>query len=75
MYFYEGFHFAGMHLVWWIIWIALILWIFATPYEIPGERRKTESPLDHLKKRYAEGSITKEDYEERKTVLMKDNAR
>jgi len=72
MHFYNGFHYGGMHLIWWFIWMALIFWIFATPYKIPGEKRKPNSPLDILQKRFAGGSISKEEYEERKLILTKD---
>lgn len=74
MHFYEGYHYGGMHLIWWIIWVILIIWIFATPYQIPGEKRKPNSPLDILQKRFAGGSITKEEYEKRKAILLKDGA-
>ena len=74
MHLYEGYHFVGMHLLWWFIWIGFILWIFATPYEIPGERRRKGSPLDILQKRFAGGSMTKEEYEVKKDILMKDGA-
>jgi putative membrane protein len=60
--FYEGQHFWGMHLVWWVIWVIFILWIFATPWDIPGQRTKKETPLDLLKKRYAKGEISKDEY-------------
>lgn len=73
MHFYEGYHFGGMHLFWWLIWVAIFIWIFATPYEIPGAKRKN-SPLDILQKRFAGGSITKEEYEEKKAILEKDGA-
>jgi len=66
---YEGYHFWGMHLVWWFIWFLFIFWIFATPYDIPGRRMNKESPLDILKRRFAAGEITKEEYEERKKIL------
>ena len=62
-------HFFGMHFIWWIIWIILIIWIFATPYDIPFQRTKEESPLDILKKRFAKGEITKEEYEAAKKTL------
>jgi len=66
---YEGYHFWGMHLVWWFIWFLFIFWIFATPYDIPGRRMNRESPLDILKRRFASGEITKEEYEEQKKIL------
>jgi putative membrane protein len=52
----------GMHFIWWFLWIFILIWIFATPYEIPGQRSKKGSPLDILKKRYAAGQITKDEY-------------
>lgn len=66
---HNGHHYWGMHLVWWVFWVILILWIFATPYNIPGQRTKNDSPLDILKKRFAKGEITKEEFEEKKKFL------
>jgi hypothetical protein len=28
----------GMHLGWWFIWTLLLLWIFTSPYALPGQR-------------------------------------
>jgi putative membrane protein len=69
---YDGYQFWGMHFVWWIIWFGFILWIFALPYRIPGQRHKQDSPLDILQKRFASGLISKEEYEEAKAILEKD---
>ena len=66
---YSGNHFWGMHLAWWVFWMILLIWIFATPYDIPGQRKKKGSPLEILKKRYAAGEINEEEFEERKRVL------
>lgn len=74
MHFYEGYHFWGMHLVWWVLWIALLIWIFATPWPIPGDRRKTERPLDILQRKYAAGEFSTKEYEERKAILERDEA-
>ncbi len=71
MHFYDG-HFGGMHLVWWIIWIFLLLWIFFIPYDIPYRRNRKEDPLIILKRRFAKGEITKEEYEESKKILKSD---
>ena len=65
----NGYNFLGMHYIWWIIWLGFLFWIFFIPYSIPGERRKKDSPLDILKKRFASGEITKEQYEEHKKIL------
>jgi len=67
--FYDGYHFWGMHLIWWFIWLSLIFWIFATPYSIPGQRYRRDGPLDILRKRFAAGEITNDEYQERKRIL------
>ncbi|MFZ1371716.1 MAG: SHOCT domain-containing protein [Ferruginibacter sp.] len=61
--------FCGMHLFWWLIWGTLLVWIFATPYKIPGERLKKNTPLYILQKRFASGIINNEEYLEKKRIL------
>jgi putative membrane protein len=63
---YDGFNFVGMHLFWWTIWMFMLVWIFAMPYNIPEQRSKRETPLDILKRRFVLGEISKEEYQERK---------
>ncbi|RUA34441.1 MAG: SHOCT domain-containing protein [Bacteroidetes bacterium] len=70
MHWFEG-HYGGMHIIWWVIWVIFMIWIFATPWDIPGQRTKKETPLDLLKKRYAKGEISKEEYEDIKKTLQK----
>jgi putative membrane protein len=65
-----GYYFGGMHFIWWFVWIMLLIWIFAIPYNIPGQRAKNDSPLDILKRRLASGEITKEQYQEHKKILL-----
>ncbi len=65
----------GMNFIWWIIWMIIIFWIFATPYNIPGQRTKKDSPLDILQKRFASGQINNEEYQEKKKILENDLAR
>lgn len=67
--YYNNYQFWGMHLVWWFIWCIMLFWIFATPYTIPGQRARKDSPLDILKKRFASGEITKEEYQEKKKIV------
>ncbi len=69
---YNGYYFGGMHLVWWFIWLIFIFWIFFTPWNIPGDQRKRESPLEILQRRLASGEITKEQYLELKKQLDAD---
>ena len=61
--------YVGMNIIWWILWIFLLLWIFALPYNIPGQRMRKDSPLDILQKRFALGEITNEEYLEKKKIL------
>tara|TARA_R110000868_G_scaffold308922_1_gene570342 strand:- start:210 stop:431 length:222 start_codon:yes stop_codon:yes gene_type:complete len=70
-FFYEGYHFWGMHLLWWIIWLVILFWIFAIPDDIPGQRKKKESALDVLKRKYASGEYTTQEYMERKKELSR----
>ncbi len=70
----NGYHFGGMHFIWWFIWIIFMVIIFATPYDIPGQRRRKDSSLDILQKRFASGEITNEEYQEKKTMLESNSA-
>jgi putative membrane protein len=69
---YDGYHFWGMHLVWWSVWGILLFWVFATPYDIPGRSKRKNSPLDILQKRFAAGELTNEEYQEKKKILEND---
>lgn len=66
---YEGYHFWGMHLMWWFIWGGMLLWIFTMPYAIPGQRWQRNSSLDTLQQRFASGEISEEEYKERRKIL------
>lgn len=68
-----GYHFWGMHWLWWIFWIILLLWIFLGLRPRLSEKKEKENPLDILKKRYAKGELTTEEYEERKKIIERDN--
>jgi putative membrane protein len=63
----------GMHWFWWIFWFWI--WIMLLCFWMPVSRttyRKMQSPLQILKRRYAAGEITSEEYEERRTKLLRD---
>lgn len=66
--FYNGYYIGGMHIIWWIIWILFIIMIFATPL-FYGRERNRDTSYDILRKRFASGEITKEEYREAKKVL------
>ena len=65
-------HYWGMHFLWWLFWIILIVWLFSTQRKMPSHQTKGDSPLEILKKRFAKGEITKEEYQEIKNTLDKD---
>lgn len=67
--FYNDSQFWGMNFFWWMLWLVLLVWIFAMPYKIPGQRAGKDSPLDLLKKRFASGQINNEEYMEKKKIL------
>lgn len=70
-YSYHG-YFWGMHFIWWIIWLLMIVWIFFTPWTIRNRVSNKSSAIDILQERFAKGEISKEEYEERKSILQRD---
>jgi putative membrane protein len=72
---YDGYHFWGMHLIWWFVWIAFLSILFGV-FE-PVRRKKTlqGTPLVMLQRRFASGELTKEQYFEYKALLDKDASR
>nr|MBC7613947.1 SHOCT domain-containing protein [Pseudopedobacter sp.] len=62
-------NYGGMNFIWWIVWMILIFWIFATPYRIPGQRHKKDTPLDILQKRFASGIISEDEYQQKRKIL------
>jgi len=58
----------------WIVVLGLIVWVVAAALHRPGESgstaQKADSPMDILKRRYAQGEIDKEEYEARKKDLV-----
>lgn len=68
----------GMHWFWWGFWLLLIVglvWTLARSgqnSETPSPRESRDSPLEILERRYAEGELSTEEYEERKKRLERD---
>ena len=66
-------YFWGMHGCWWVFWF--LVWISYFSFMMPMRRatyRQMQSPLQLLQRRYASGEITSEEYEERRTKLLRD---
>ncbi len=65
-------NFYGMHFFFWIFLIVIVLAVIF----ILGKQRKNlkkETPLKILKKRFAKGEITKEEFEKSKKALKIEN--
>lgn len=67
------YHFMGMNMVWWIVWLVLIFAVFFIPFS--RGRVQKETPLDILQKKYASGKMTTQEYEERKAILQRDKTK
>lgn len=66
---YGEWGFWGMHIFWWLFWIALVVVLFL-PITPVSRGRRRETPLEVLQRRYAAGEISTEEYEERKAKLI-----
>lgn len=65
---YDGM-FWGMHFLWWILLIVVLVWLLTSRTNVFRQGPPAETPLDILKQRFARGEITKEEYEERRRIL------
>ena len=70
---YDGGWFWGMHILWWLFWIVLIVVFFSLLTSVSRTRTR-ETPLQILQRRYAAGDISTQEYEERKARLECDGA-
>lgn len=73
--FYDGYHFWGMHLIWWFVWILLLFLLFSWYAPVPRKKIKRDSAIEVLQKRFAAGHITNEEYQEKKKILEADFAK
>ena len=68
-----GWSFLGMHLVWWAFWIVLIVTVSTTFTPVPKSQMKSgERALDILRRRFAAGELSSQEFERRKAVLERD---
>ena len=66
---YGEWGFWGMHIFWWLFWVAVIVVLFL-PITPVSRGRRRETPLEVLQRRYAAGEVSTEEYEERKAKLI-----
>ncbi len=68
----DGFFGMGLGWIVWLIIIVVIVWVvFQFKSGNPGHlNMSNETPLDILKKRFAKGEISKEEFEKMKKDLM-----
>lgn len=60
-----------MMVIWIVLFLAIIYWLIRTANRNANPPASpSESAIDILKKRYARGEITKEEFEERKKDLL-----
>lgn len=68
-----GWWFFGMHFFWWLFWIVLFIALFRMFTPVPKDQlRSGERALDILRRRYAAGEVSTDEYERRKAVLERD---
>lgn len=48
MHYYDG-NFAGMHLIWWIIWLLFIAWVFLYQWTFHSKKQKMKAHWISLK--------------------------
>ncbi len=67
--YWMGFGGGWMMVFWFVIFVVGIV-MFTRLFNTDRRSKSTESPLEILKRRYAEGSITKEEFEEKKNDIL-----
>ena len=58
----------------WLCWAFILLAITVIMFMPPGKRRK-DSAINILHKKFADGTLSLSDYEERKSILTKDQSK
>ncbi|TYP93576.1 putative membrane protein [Fodinibius salinus] len=66
-------HFIGMHWIWWIIVVGIILLVVFNVIPYRPNTELEENAMEILKKRFARGEIEREEFEERKKILKQNN--
>ena len=61
-------HYWGMHLFWWIFWVVIIALLLFSPWPTRLLTRR-DTAIEVLRRRFAAGEITEEEYRQRLAVL------
>ncbi|MEO8125381.1 MAG: SHOCT domain-containing protein [Burkholderiales bacterium] len=77
MFYDGGYYMGGMHGLWWIFWVVLIVVLVYFGWGRPGEGRRQprDTPLEVLQRRLASGEVSTEEYEKRKALLDRSDAK
>lgn len=73
--FHDGsYYMGGMHGLWWLFWIVLIVALVYAGRGRPSARQRgpKETPHEVLRRRLASGEIDAQEYEQRKALLDRD---
>jgi putative membrane protein len=72
--YYANSGFFGMHMFWWIFWVGAFVFGMSLfePVRRSQSRHYKSSPLEILQKRYANGELSDDEYEKKKTRLERD---
>ena len=70
-----GWWFLGMHVFWWLFWVVIVIGVASLFTPVWRQEARRDTPLDVIQRRYAAGEISSEEYEQRRTVLLRDTGR
>lgn len=60
-----------MMFIWWFLIIVLVIVVVRALFNTNQKESNNDTPLEILKRRYANGEIDKEEFEKRKKDLLK----
>lgn len=67
----EHMAFGGFWMIlFWIVVIVAVIWLVKIAMDRSSRDRTNSSPIEILKRRYAAGEISKEEFEERKREIL-----
>jgi putative membrane protein len=68
-----GYYMMGLHWAWFIVWILLVaflIWALVRLYSRGVTQKPEATPLDVLRRRYAAGEISTQEFNERQATLQ-----